>query len=99
LIGDDRWQVFESEDLSWREKWIGAHHRMAEALTRSLDGEETEIELCDGRTAKALLDMAMAVHASHVSGRRISFPHGLDQNPFDAWKCGQSNSAKHELDS
>jgi predicted dehydrogenase len=82
---DDRWEVIAHEPVPWLDKWINAHHRMARSMLDVLDGQTPEYELCDGRTARLLMTMAMAVHASHVQGARVSFPFEQTTNPFDSW--------------
>jgi predicted dehydrogenase len=84
-VADDRWEVAAHEDLPWLGKWVAAHHRMARSMLDMLDGREPEFELCDGRTARGLIAMAMAARASHVRGCRVAFPLEDPGDPFDTW--------------
>ena len=86
LFNDERWEVIPSEPPPDDEKWVNAHHRMAQSMLDLLDGREPEFELLDGRIARRHLEWAMAAHASHMAGARVSLPLAESENPFDAWR-------------
>jgi predicted dehydrogenase len=84
-INDDRWEVVTNDPGTWREKWIDAHHRMAESMIAMIEGRTPDFELCEGRTARRQIEMAMGAHESHIRGTRVKFPFAEPGNPFDAW--------------
>lgn len=84
-IRDDRWEVVAHEDLPWLDKWVAAHHRMARSMIDMIDGKKPEFDLCDGRTARGQVAMAMAARASHIRGGRVNFPLEDPGDPFETW--------------
>ena len=85
LIGDQRWEIVASEPPPDEHKWHNAHQRMAASMIALLRGEEPEWELVQGANARLYLEMAMAAHASHMAGARVSLPLPTADNPFDSW--------------
>ena len=86
LHSDDRWEVFPSEPPPDEHKWVNAHHRMARSMIDRIEGRDPEYTLLEGRQARKHLTWAMAAHASHVSGARVSLPQDISENPFDTWR-------------
>ncbi|MEM7030434.1 MAG: Gfo/Idh/MocA family oxidoreductase [Chloroflexota bacterium] len=86
LFNDDRWEVIPSDPPPDDHKWANAHKRLARCMLDVLDGKEPEFELLDGRTARMHLEWAMAAHASHIAGARVTFPLPSADNPFDSWQ-------------
>ena len=85
LFNDDRWEVIPSEPPPDDIKWVHAHHRMARSMMDMLEGKTPEYELVHGPNARLYLEMAMAAHASHIAGARVSLPLPDGKNPFDSW--------------
>ena len=85
LYNDDRWEVIPSEPPPDEHKWVNAHHRMARSMMDMLEGNTPEYELVQGPNARLYLEMAMAAHASHIAGARVSLPLSEGKNPFDSW--------------
>jgi predicted dehydrogenase len=85
LFNDDRWEVIPAEPPPNDHKWVNAHHRMARSMMDMLVGQTPEYELAQGPNARLYLEMAMATHASHIAGTRVSLPLPDGKNPFDSW--------------
>lgn len=85
LFNDERWEIIPSDPPPDDYKWVNAHKRMARSMLDMLDGREPEFELLDGRTARLHIEWAMAAHASHIAGARVSLPLANAENPFDSW--------------
>ena len=85
LFNDDRWEVIPSDPPPDEHKWVNAHHRMARSMMDMLEGKTPEYELVQGPNARLYLEMAMAAHASHIAGARVSLPLSDGKNPFDSW--------------
>ena len=86
LHSDDGWEVFPCEPPPDEHKWVNAHHRMARSMIDRIEGRDREYTLLEGRQARKHLTWAMAAHASHVSGARVSLPQDISENPFDTWR-------------
>ena len=86
LFDDDRWEVIPAEPPPDDHKWVNAHHRMAKALVDRIEGREPEYELLEGSTARRHVEWAMAAHASHLAGARVTLPLDTAHNPFDSWR-------------
>jgi predicted dehydrogenase len=87
LRGDDRWRPLVDDDgTPGDRKWVRAHHRMVEAMTRLVRGVSPGINLVDGRHAGRLLEVAYMAHAAHVEGKRVTFPLQTRRNPFEGWR-------------
>ena len=74
------------EQVEPRQKWVNAHHRMARSLLDLLDGRQPEYELCMGKAARLLVEMATAVRLAHIRGARVTFPVTEAGNPFESWR-------------
>ena len=85
LFNDSRWEVISAEPPPDKHKWVNAHHRMAGCMIDMLAGRPPEYELVQGPNARLYLEMAMAAHASHIAGARVSLPLPDAKNPFDTW--------------
>lgn len=85
VLGDDGWEVILTEPPPSDQKWLNAHRRMAKSLIDRLEGREPEFELLEARKARAHVEWAMAAHASHLAGARVSLPLQTADNPFDTW--------------
>ncbi|NKB65420.1 MAG: hypothetical protein GKR89_00020 [Candidatus Latescibacteria bacterium] len=85
LIGDDRWEVVEGCPPPSDDKWHQAHQRMAQSFMAQLRGEEPEFSLVTLEEARGHLEMALAAHAAHMQGTRVSLPLPDGNNPFDTW--------------
>ena len=64
-------------------KWHNAHQRKAASMLAMLRGETPEYALASGADARRYLEMAMAAHASHMAGARVTLPLPAATNPFD----------------
>ena len=85
LHNDDRWEVIPAEPPPDDQKWVKAHHRLARSLIDRIEGREPEFNLLEGRHARRHVEWAMAAHASHMAGARVSIPLDTAENPFDDW--------------
>ena len=85
LYKENRWEVIPSEPPPDEHKWVNAHHRMARSMMDMLEGKTPEYELVQGPNARLYSEMAMAAHASHMAGARVSLPLSDGKNPFDSW--------------
>ena len=85
LYHDDGWEVIPSEPPPDGEKWLNAHRRMAKSMIDRLEGREPEFVLLEGRESRKHVEWAMAAHASHIAGARVSLPLSTAENPFDSW--------------
>ena len=85
LYNDDLWEVIPSEPPPDEHKWVNAHHRMARSMMDMLEGKTPEYELLQGPNARLYSEMAMAAHASHIAGARVSLPLPDGKNPFNSW--------------
>ncbi len=86
LLEDDNWEVIPSDPPPDADKWVNAHHRMAKSMIDRIEGREPEYELLEGSEARNHTEWAMAAHASHMTGARVSLPLNTAENPFDSWK-------------
>ncbi|MBI3972833.1 MAG: Gfo/Idh/MocA family oxidoreductase [Chloroflexi bacterium] len=57
-----------------------AHRRMIDRFRRAVDGEGTP--LCTGEDGRASLEMALALYASHFSGKRAYVPLSPPEHPL-----------------
>ena len=83
LLDDDRWEVIPADPPPDEFKWHNAHQRMAASMLAMLRGETPEYALASGADARRYLEMAMAAHASHMAGARVTLPLPAATNPFD----------------
>ena len=86
LLNDDGWEVIPSKPPPNKDKWVNAHHRMAKSMIDRIEEREPEFELLEGKEARKHTEWAMAAHASHMAGTRVTFPLDTTNNPFDSWK-------------
>ena len=86
LLEDDKWEVIPSEPPPDEHKWVNAHHRMAKSMIDRIEGRKPEFVLLEGSEARQHTEWAMAAHASHMAGARISLPLNTAENPFDTWQ-------------
>jgi predicted dehydrogenase len=86
LLDDTNWTVLPSEPPPDKDKWVSAHHRMAKSMIDRIEGREPEFELLEGKEARRHTEWAMAAHAAHMAGSRVSFPLNTAENPFNGWK-------------
>jgi len=86
LLEDENWEVIPSEPPPDEHKWVNAHHRMAKSMIDRIEGREPEYVLLEGKEARKHTEWAMAAHASHMSGARVSLPLDMTENPFDNWQ-------------
>lgn len=82
---DNLWEILAHEQVSGKQKWINAHHRMARSMMDLIKGKEPEYELCHATTARRHIEMAMGARLSHIRGSRVTFPLVENENPFDTW--------------
>jgi predicted dehydrogenase len=62
------------------ERYIWAHHQLIRDLLTSV--EERRLPLASGQVAATALEMIMATYASHLTGRRVSFPLANREHPL-----------------
>jgi predicted dehydrogenase len=86
LMNDEGWEVIPTDPPPSDQKWLNAHNRMAKSMIDRIEGREPEFVLCEGKDARRHTEWAMAAHASHIAGARVTFPLSSAGNPFDNWK-------------
>ena len=86
LLNDQNWEVIPTQPPPDDLKWLNAHRRMAKSMIDRIEGRTPEFDLLEGKEARRHTEWAMAAHASHMSGSRVTFPLSTTTNPFDTWK-------------
>jgi len=86
LLNDQNWEVIPTQPPPDDLKWLNAHRRMAKSMIDRIEGRTPEFNLLEGKEARRHTEWAMAAHASHMCGSRVTFPLTTTTNPFDTWK-------------